>query len=100
MKGPIYPDIKTIHPNRLVPYYMMSSYLYYKTDRSVLSDGDFDQLCKRMLNEWKIIKHPHKRRVKRKDLEAGTGYQIKKYPTIVMSAAERWYNETKDGIFG
>ena len=89
----VYPDISTIHPNRLVSYYMMSSYLYYRTDRSVLSDGDFDLLCKRMLVEWKSIKHNHKRRVKRDDLEAGTGYRIKRYPTIVMSAAERWYED-------
>jgi len=47
-------------------------------------------LCKRMLENWKKIRHPHKRLIKKKDLEAGTGYAIKKYPTIVMSSAERW----------
>jgi hypothetical protein len=68
----------------------MSSYLYYRKDEIKLSDGDFDTLCKRMLENWKQIRHPHKRLIKKKDLEAGTGYAIKKYPTIVMSSAERW----------
>jgi hypothetical protein len=88
-----YPDINTIHPNRLISYYMMSSYLYYQRDKHVLTDPDYDTMCKRILAEWSNIKHQHKRRVKRKSLEAGTGYQLKNYPNIVMSAAERWFEE-------
>ena len=83
-------DIEDISINRLVPIYLMSSYLYYRKDESKLSDGEFDMLCKRMLDNWKQIKHPHKRLIRKKDLEAGTGYAIKKYPTIVISSAERW----------
>ena len=89
----VYPDIDTIHPNRLISYYMMSSYLYNKKDKNVLSDADYDKMCKRILAEWKDIKHQHKRRVNRKALGAGTGYQIKNYPNIVMSAAEGWYQD-------
>jgi len=88
-----YPNIREVSPNRLISYYMMSSYLYYQKDQSVLSDPDFDDMCKRILSEWKSITHQHKCRVSRKALEAGTGYSIKRYPTIVMSAAERWYEE-------
>ena len=83
-------NIEDISINRLVPIYLMSSYLYYRKDESKLSDGEFDMLCKRMLDNWKQIKHPHKRLIRKKDLEAGTGYAIKKYPTIVISSAERW----------
>ena len=83
-------NIDDISIHRLVPIYLMSSYLYYRKDESKLSDGEFDMLCKRMLDNWKQIKHPHKRLIRKKDLEAGTGYAIKKYPTIVMSSAERW----------
>ena len=85
---PLMIDQISIH--RLVPIYLMSSYLYYKKDTNKLSDEEFDMLCKRMLENWKKIRHPHKRLIKKKDLEAGTGYAIKKYPTIVMSSAERW----------
>tara|TARA_R110000787_G_scaffold153266_2_gene267127 strand:- start:701 stop:994 length:294 start_codon:yes stop_codon:yes gene_type:complete len=87
----VYPSITEISCNRLIPYYLMSSYLYYKKDKAVLLDEDYDLMCKRILNEWKYIKHPHKSKVKKTALEAGTGYNIKKYPTITMSAAEMWY---------
>ena len=89
-------NIEEISINRLVPVYLMSSYLYYKKDQSKLSDGEFDMLCKRMLDNWKQIKHPHKNLIKKKDLEAGTGYAIRMYPTIVMSSAERWLNGEYD----
>jgi len=83
-------NINEISIHRTVPIYLMSSYLYYKKGENVISDGEFDMLCKRMLENWKQIKHPHKKLIKKKDLEAGTGYAIKKYPEIVMSSAERW----------
>jgi|TARA_R110000796_G_scaffold23112_10_gene66589 hypothetical protein len=86
----VYPDINNVSCHRLVPYYLMSSYLYYKKDKSVLSDSDYDNMCRRIIDMWKEIKHPHKSLVKKKALEAGTGYQIRKYPTITMSAAELW----------
>ena len=92
-KKSVYPDIQAISPNRLIPYYLMSSYLYYKKDKSVLSDGDYDLMCKRMLNKWNSIKHPHKKLVNKNALEAGTGYDIRKYPTITMRAAELWYSD-------
>ena len=43
--------IDTLHTKQLVPYYLMSSYLYYHCDKSVLSDGDYDALGKRLLDE-------------------------------------------------
>lgn len=92
----MYPNVDELSSNRLIPYYLMSSYLYYHKDQSVLSDADFDKICLRILREWKDIKHPHKRLVKRSSLEAGTGYNIKKYPTIVKSAAILWYSECVD----
>ena len=89
-------NIEDISIHRLVPIYLMSSYLYYRKDTSKISDGEFDLLCKRMLENWKEIRHPHKRLIKKKDLEAGTGYAIRKYPTIVMSSAERWISGEYD----
>jgi|GEM_PF-5758176 len=89
----VYPNVVEISCHRLIPYYLMSSYLYYKKDKSVLSDGDYDVMCKRIISEWKEIKHPHKSLVKKSALEAGTGYNIRRYPTITMSAAEGWYSD-------
>tara|TARA_R100001086_G_C11644206_1_gene205396 strand:- start:243 stop:461 length:219 start_codon:yes stop_codon:yes gene_type:complete len=68
----------------------MSSYLYYERDTNVLSDGEYDTLCQRLLAEWKDITHPHKKFLKKGSLKAGTGYNIKKYPTMVKSAAMLW----------
>ena len=90
-------QIDDLSPGRCVSWYMMCSYLYYQKDESVISDELFDQICKKILDNWKDIKHPHKRRIKKSDLEAGTGYAIKKYPSIVMSSADRWLAGEYDG---
>ncbi len=89
----MYPDVNTINPNRLISYYLMSSYLYYHEDKSVLSDNDFDIMCKRILEKWKEIKHPHKPLVKKKSLEAGTGYKIRRYTDLIIHSAMYWYDE-------
>jgi len=86
-------NIEEISINRLVPVYLMSSYLYYKKDESKLTDGEFDMLCKRMLENWKDIKHPHKKLIKKKDLEAGTGYDIH-YPLMVKGATMHYLKES------
>ena len=79
------------NPNMAVPFYLMSSYLYYEEDRSVLSDADFDDLCKMMLDKWDDIEHYHKHLIEKDQLKAGTGYYLKyKYPTIVVDAAKSW----------
>lgn len=77
--------------NLLVPWYLMTSYLYYVKDKSVVSDRTYDDLCKRLLAEWNWIEHRHKDLIDREALAAGTGYYIKEsdYPLIVKSAAER-----------
>ena len=82
--------IDELSPGRCVSLYMMSSYLYYQKNESVISDELFDQICKKILDNWKDIKHPHKRFIRYVDLKAGTGYAIKKYPSMVISSAERW----------
>ena len=87
----VYPDIAHISIHRLVPFFCMSSYLYYKQNKCVLTDGDFDLLCKRMLENWDDIKHPHKYKIRKKDLEAGTGYAMV-YTNMIVGSAESWYN--------
>ncbi len=71
----------------------MSSYLYYKKDKAVLSDGDYDLMCKRMLTEWNDIRHPHKSKIRKTALSAGTGYNYKRYPSMTVSAAELWFED-------
>lgn len=86
----VYPNIQQISIHRLVPYYIMSSYLYYVKDKQVLDDTDYDALCKRLLENWDDVKHPHKRRIRKGWLVAGTGYTMR-YTNMMKSAAEQWY---------
>ncbi len=72
-------SIENLSPSRCVSWYMMASYLYYQRNESIISDELYDQICEKI-----------KRRIRKSDLKAGTGYTIKKYPAIVVSAAERW----------
>ena len=85
----VYPDIDKIHPNRLVSYYCMSSYLYYEKEKNVLTDGDYDSLCKRILKEWDNITHQHKDKLSKELLQAGTGYRMR-YTNLIMDAANHW----------
>ncbi len=85
-------NIETLHINRLVPFYLMSSYLYYKEDRQVLTDEDFDRLAKRLLDNWDSVEHMHKHLISKEDLQAGTGYAIK-YTQRIINAAKNWIGE-------
>ena len=87
------PLIKNLNKNLLVPYYLMSSYLYYKEDKAVLLDSEFDLVCQRLLDEWDDIVHWHKELINKDDLSAGTGYAIGEYPNRVKYAALSFYSK-------
>ena len=87
---PIYDE----NPNMLVPYYLMHSYLYYIEDSPIVSDGEFDHICKMLLEKWDKIKHFHKHLINKDDLIAGTGYALK-YPERVKNAAKHLLKERK-----
>ena len=53
-------ELNNISINRLVPIYLMSSYLYYELDKNDLTDSQFDYLCKKILDNWDNINHMHK----------------------------------------
>lgn len=78
--------------NRKFVLYLMASYLYYEEDISLLTDTQFDELCKELLVHWDDITHYHKHLTTREDLEAGTGFAIK-YPMLVVCAARKWYRD-------
>lgn len=64
--------------------YLIHSYLYYKLDSPVISDAQFDKLCKDLLDSG--VEDPL---VSREDLAAGTGYSIKEYPEDIIAAANK-----------
>lgn len=83
-----------LSPNRLVPYYLMASYLYYELDEETpLTDPEYDILCKRLHDEWEDISHIHKGLVRKDALLAGSGFYLSgRYPLMVQSAAIQWLN--------
>ena len=75
------------NPNMLVPYYLMYSYAYYKENESLISDTEYDDICKQIIDKWDNITHWHKSLLTLDALKAGTGYDIE-YPNRVISAAK------------
>ena len=71
----------------LVPYYLMYSYAYYKENESLISDTEYDDICKQIIEKWHSITHWHKSLLTLDTLKAGTGYDIE-YPNRVISAAK------------
>jgi len=90
------------NPNMLIPWYLMSSYMYYEKDDPFLTDGCFDWLCKEPDERWDETDHWHKPLVDRDALKAGTGYQIDwaNLPTRIKDAATHLVTkyETEDQV--
>lgn len=81
--------IEALLPDQLVPFYLMSCYLYYERDDPVLTDAEFDALSARLRVEWSWVKHQHKQLLNRDDI--GTGFRLKgRLPTRVIQAALTW----------
>ena len=73
--------------NLTVPWYLMSSFLYYKPDIALMSDCEYDEMCRAMYERWSDIDHYHKYLINRESLKCGTGYDIKEYPLRVQQAS-------------
>tara|TARA_R110002012_G_scaffold45624_2_gene121160 strand:+ start:86 stop:355 length:270 start_codon:yes stop_codon:yes gene_type:complete len=87
-------ELSNISINRLVPIYLMSSYLYYEQDKNVLEDTQFDYLCKKLYDNWDSVEHMHKHLIDKDNLKAGSGYGIK-YTNLIVSGANSWYEQEK-----
>jgi len=74
--------------NHLIGQYLVHSYIYYQLDNSIISDGDYDNLAKQILENWDNIEHPHKHLISKDALQAGTFLLPEdEYPTIVKDTA-------------
>lgn len=67
--------------------YLVTSYHYYERCKSLITDHEYDRLCKELAAGWKTLQHQHKHCTDLGQLQAGTGYAIK-YPRMVIGAAE------------
>ena len=64
--------------------YLMCSYAYYKLDKNLITDHEFDQLSKDILANYDNIQHMHKHLVTKEMLDAGT--YLGEYPSMVIGA--------------
>jgi len=85
-------QLENLNINRLVPFYLMSCFLYYELDVNVLSDNDYNMVCKRLYNEFDSITHMHKYMLDKDSLKASTALGIK-YTDMIKKASEIWYKE-------
>ena len=85
-------ELHNVSLNRLIPIYLMSSYLYYEHDKNVLDDTQFDYLCKKLYDNWDSVEHMHKHLIDKDNLKAGSGYGIT-YTNMIMSSAMSWYKQ-------
>lgn len=70
--------------NMAVPYYLMASYAYYVQDDPIFTDGFYDGLAKKILDNWDNITHRHRDVLSKDDLAAGSF--LGEYPSIVEGA--------------
>ena len=87
-------EIRKMHPDALVSWFMIGSYAYYELNENVMSDYDFDFLVKRLKDEWDNIDHPHKELITPTNLDSGSGYDIK-FPSMVKGATVDYLNHIK-----
>lgn len=71
--------------------------MYYKLNESIISDSEYDKLCKDLLADWDNIDSNYKHLVSPSALLAGTGYSIDEYPNEIINEAKTRlskYNKT------
>lgn len=83
--------------NLMIPWYLMAAYAYYKEDDPIISDLMFDNLAKKIYNNWEDIEHTHKYLIKKDDLLAGT--YLGEYPSIVSGALDEVRRVYKHGKY-
>lgn len=66
----------------------MCSYAYYVEDNPLITDDEFDNLAKWLLENWDDVDHQHKSYITRNDLVAGTF--LGKYPSMVPGAVRSY----------
>lgn len=67
-------DVCDTSTNMYIPWYIMAAYAYYVEDSPILSDRTFDNMSKRILENWDEIEHIHKKYLNKDMLEARNIY--------------------------
>lgn len=67
--------------------FIVSSFLYYQMNRSIITDSEYDRLAQEILAGYNDLSHIHKHLVTIDMLEAGTAFSIREYPRMITHAA-------------
>ena len=74
--------------NLAVPWYLMTSYLYYHLDESLIEDHEYDSLANFLLENFDAIEHWHKQLISKEDLLAGSCFlREDQFPLITKDTA-------------
>jgi hypothetical protein len=60
----------------LIKEYLIHSYLYYILNESIISDDEYDTMCRQLDMNWSNYQSVWKKYVSRADLKAGTGFAL------------------------
>ena len=87
-------DVEHMTPGQLVSWFMIASYAYYRTcgQYQVMEDPTFDYLVKRLIDNYDLTDHQHKKLITKENLQAGTGFDIR-FPNMVIGAYRSYIRE-------
>lgn len=75
--------------NLLVPWVLSAAYAYYIKDATILSDATYDELWRRLKDNWASVTHRHKSLI-REDLGYSLHYLSEdEYPALTRGATLR-----------
>lgn len=83
--------------NNLVARYLIYSYQYYILNDNLVSDAEYDVICKTLLENFGALTHPHTYLLDTEALSAGSCFHLKEsdYPLIVKETAKMLLREKR-----
>jgi hypothetical protein len=60
----------------MIKEYLIHSYLYYILNESIITDDEYDTMCRQLDMNWSNYQSVWKKYVSRADLKAGTGFAL------------------------
>lgn len=73
-------------PKHPIAKYLLASYCYYELDNPIMTDEEFDKLCKYILTNYDTLTHMHKHLVSIDNLKASSALGIE-YPLVIQILA-------------
>lgn len=75
--------------NLAVSWWLIGSYAYYHLDETIISDEFFDYLTVLIRENYSTIEHVNKDLITEERLSVGSAFDLRIYPTRVMSCTQQ-----------